>query len=122
MKKKKQQTSKSFNKIPLETLVECIESGAIKEEIPFDALVEHYPTLLDDWYPGFPCKPRKMTEQDPIRCQGRVSKQLVTLELEEEVSIEINENWPEGRHNFFLKKDDLGDWSIIFSSTLENAS
>jgi hypothetical protein len=102
-----------LEEMPLDSLVELIESGAIQEEIPFDAIAEHYPVLLDVWYPGFPGDPREMTEQDPIRCRGQVRNKLITLELLE-VSFEV-ENWPDGTYDFFLREADNGHWIILFA-------
>ena len=108
--------------ISFERLVELIKSGIIREEIPFDFLAEYYSELLDDWYPGFPITPRKMTEEDPIRCHGRVHNQLLDLiDVPGGDQIPFNENCalPDGEYDLFLRQDGRGGWYIYLANSGE---
>ncbi|MFZ4099600.1 MAG: hypothetical protein ACOYKZ_04650 [Chlamydiia bacterium] len=49
------------------------------DELPFELLAEEYPSLLKDWYPGYPGEPRMMTEKDPIAVRGVAKDGIVTL-------------------------------------------
>ena len=65
-------------KLALETLEALIDAGYV-DELPFELLAEEYPSLLKDWYPGYPGEPRMMTEKDPIAVRGVAKDGIVTL-------------------------------------------
>ena len=71
--------SNSFAEVSLEEFKQLINDGEIKEEIPFELLIDQYPSLVVDWYPGYPGVPRKMTKKDPIRHKGWVKDGVLTL-------------------------------------------
>lgn len=65
--------------MPLETLVELIDNGFIQDELPFDLLAKEYPSLLNEWYPGYPGAPRYMTEEDPMLVDARVEGSFLVI-------------------------------------------
>lgn len=65
--------------MPLETLVELIDNGYIQDELPFDFLAKEYPSLLNEWYPGYPGIPRYMTEDDPMFVEARVEGAFLVI-------------------------------------------
>ena len=66
--------------LPLEVLVELIDNEQVEGEIPFDLIVKEYPSLLDEWYPGYPGEPREMTEDDPVPVTGRVEGEFLVVD------------------------------------------
>ncbi len=110
------------DEVPLEVLVELIEAGGIQEEIPFDFLAEHYSELLDEWYPGFPGAPRKMSKEDPVRCRGRVHNgflELIDIPGAEKIALGGELYLSEKEHDLFLKQDGDGGWFIYLASGAE---
>ena len=65
--------------LPLETLVQLIGDGLISDEIPFELLADQYPSLLEDWYPGYPGAPRMMTPEDPMCLVGRIENGTISF-------------------------------------------
>ena len=65
--------------LPLENLKQFIDQGIIKNEIPFDLLFDQYPSLVDEWYPGYPGEPRKMTKEDPHLALGFIQDGYITF-------------------------------------------
>ncbi len=102
--------------LPIEELKKLIDSNCIQEELPFELLAIHYPSLLEEWYPGYPAVPRMMTQEDPICCQGVIEKGMLAIKdipgLENS-SVPIEGNPPlEGEYEVWLKKSEDGAWFI----------
>lgn len=68
-----------IEEVSLEALQAFIDQDLVKDEIPFEVLANHYPSLLSDWYPGYPGRPRPMNNNDPIPCHGYIKDGRVTL-------------------------------------------
>ena len=49
------------------------------DELPFEFLSKEYPSLLNEWYPGYPGVPRYMTEEDPMLVDGRVEDTFLVI-------------------------------------------
>lgn len=78
--KKQVEIALAKEEMPLETLLALIDNGLIKDEIPFDLIVNEYPELLEKWYPGFPGYPRAMNEDDPFCVDGIVKDEFVIIQ------------------------------------------
>ncbi|HSW86194.1 MAG TPA: hypothetical protein VLG49_01700 [Rhabdochlamydiaceae bacterium] len=95
--------------LPLETLKQLIEENLLMDEIPFEILVDQYPSLLKEWYPGYPGAPRMMTTEDPICLLGYIKNGTVSFKEMPEIGnvpldIDINASL-EGEHNVWVKKE-----------------
>lgn len=100
---------------PLETLKELIDQNVFDEELPFELLVEEYPSLLSDWYPGYPGVPRKMTPEDPISCRGTVKGDQVSLNLlgQGDLSFPLEgRGIQDGQYDVWLQKKGENDWFL----------
>lgn len=109
----------SSDTLPLESLKDLINNNLITEELPFDLIAKEYPSLLSDWYPGFPNEPRLMNPEDPIPTIGYIKNGTVTFKempgLEnEQISLgDCENNELEGEYTIWLKKESDGNWNII---------
>ena len=79
-KKTKTEVTYPIEVLSLEDLQAFIDQEIVKNEIPFEVLASHYPSLLSDWYPGYPGRPRRMNKNDPISCRGYIKDGRVTLD------------------------------------------
>lgn len=79
--------------LPLEELRQLIDEEMIDEEIPFDILADEYPSLLKDWYPGYPGTPREMTDEDPYCMVGELKDGVITFVEQPDLKIPFE---PEG--------------------------
>lgn len=68
-----------IEELSLEALRGFIDQNLIKNEIPFELIAIRYPSLLSEWYPGYPCRPRRMNKNDPVPCSGYIKNGQVTL-------------------------------------------
>jgi hypothetical protein len=100
---------------PLETLSQLIEAGLIKVEIPFEVLADQYPSLLEDWYPGYPAMLRKMTPEDPMRLAGYITNGTVSFKDIPEmgtIALKAGANSPpDGEYQVWVTMD-KGSWVI----------
>lgn len=88
--------------LPIEDFVKLIEDGYFHEEIPFLFLADAYPNLMMAWYPGFPNEPREMTEQDPVRLIGYVTKGIISFKgFPEEEPLELPEAYKDVPDGFY---------------------
>ncbi len=103
--------------LPLRILKELIDRNMIQDEIPFELLAVEYPSLLEEWYPGYPGFPREMNEGDPICAMGHLKNGTVTLDIAGLVNSPIPCEGAidlEGKYKMWLKKE--GDsWSIYIA-------
>jgi hypothetical protein len=112
VKRKSRSTNKyeaevSIEDISLEAFKQLIASGMIRDEIPFELLSTHYPSLLDNWYPGYPGVPRKMTADDPLCLDGYIKNGMVTFKDFGSGPIPIDaDSSLEGEHKVWLQKDE----------------
>ncbi len=101
--------------LPLEEFKKLISSGVIEEEIPFELLCDLYPTLLKEWYPGYPGAPRERTQEDPMCLVGDIRNGKVVFNgfsMLANFSIPLEGDVPfEGEHEVWLRRD--GDAWII---------
>ena len=102
--------------MPLETLVALIDSGLVKDEIPFDLIAKEYPDLLEKWYPGFPGIPRLRNKDDPFCVDGIVKGEFVVLKgipgIDKlHVPGIVEGKFGTGKCKVWLKKED-GEWTI----------
>ncbi len=101
--------------LPLETLTQLIEENLIDEEIPFEVLADQYPSLLDDWYPGYPVMPRKMTPEDPMCLAGYIKNGTVSFKDAPElgtIALKAGANSPpDGEYQVWLRMDN-DSWLI----------
>lgn len=114
--KKQVEIALTKKEMPLETLLALIDNGVIKDEIPFDLIVNEYPELLEKWYPGFPTIPRAMNEGDPFCVDGIVKGEFVIIK--DIPSIDklhvpgiVEKEFGTGKCKVWLKKED-GKWTI----------
>jgi len=100
--------------LPLEAIKQLIDQGLFKEEIPFERLAAHYPSLLKEWYPGYPGSPRMMTQQDPFKVRGVINNGKLTLkDLPGLKDIPMEKNVGlEGEYDVWLKKDIKDSWVV----------
>ena len=102
--------------LPLEELKQLIDSNLITDELPFELLATHYPSLLSEWYPGYPDAPRPMTKKDPMRCRGYIKNGTVTfrdIPGLKDSPIPLGENIAlEGEHDVWLTRDDNDAWFV----------
>ncbi len=102
--------------ISLEQFKEIIDSGLIEEDIPFDLLVNHYPDLLSEWYPGYPNAPRYTREGDPICCRGHVKDGKVFLnnftDTENHTISLIELSIPDGEYDLWFHKNSNGEFFV----------
>lgn len=93
---------------PLEVLKHLIEKGMIQDEIPFKILATEYPSLLEDWYPGFPGMPRMMTPEDPMCVVGHIENGMISFKDMgiDNIPMETN-NHPQlnGEHKVWLIRE-----------------
>ncbi len=100
--------------LPLEMLRQLIEDNLICEEIPFDLLADQYPSLLEEWYPGYPAAPRAMTEEDPMRLMGNIKNGVVSFkELPDLGSFPLGDvdSSLEGERQVWLRQE-KGAWTV----------
>lgn len=102
--------------LPLETLKQLIEDDLISDELPFDLLAEQYPSLLGEWYPGYPGHPRKMTLDDPFPVRGYIKNGTITFKgipgLETIPFGEEGTELEEGEYEVWLKEHSDSSWLI----------
>lgn len=102
--------------MPLETLINLIDSGLVKDEISFDLIAKEYPELLEKWYPGFPGIPRLMNEDDPFCVNGIVKGEFVVIKEIPDIGKlhvpGVEKEFGTGKCKVWLKKED-GEWTII---------
>ena len=95
--------------LPLETLKQLIEANLIKEEIPFEVLANQYPSLLDDWYPGYPTMLRMVTPEDPMCLVGYIKNGTVSFKDMPEIgAIALNAGIDppsDGEYQIWLRMD-----------------
>ncbi|MGD0665575.1 MAG: hypothetical protein ABSA17_07630 [Rhabdochlamydiaceae bacterium] len=95
--------------LPLETLKQLLEDDLIQEEIPFEVLANQYPSLLDNWYPGYPVMLRMMTPEDPMCLVGYIKDGSVSFKEMPELgslSLDMGSNpLAEGEYKVWLKMD-----------------
>ena len=100
---------------PLETLAQLIEEDLIDEEIPFEVLADQYPSLLDDWYPGYPAMPRMMTPEDPMCLAGYIKNGTVSFKDAPElgaIALKAGKNPPpDGEYQVWVRMDN-DSWII----------
>jgi hypothetical protein len=101
-----------------------IQEPLIPEEIPFELLAISYPSLLDEWYPGYPGRPREMTVNDPICTLGFIKNGKKTFkdfpELEDVPFSDEKGVCLEGEYKIWLKSE--GDSWFIYTVTTINDS
>jgi hypothetical protein len=123
MKRKKPKNQSSsritlpIEAISLEVLQGMVEQNLVKNEIPFEVLADHYPSLLSGWYPGYPSTPRRMDKNDPIPCRGYIKCDQVTLSSAfgppmGPIDFAKGADLEEGEYEIWLKCDD--DQYFIF--------
>lgn len=111
-----------IEEISLEVLRGFIDQNLIKNEIPFELVASKYPSLLSEWYPGYPGMPRKMNENDPLLCRGYIKNGQVTfinmfgpplgpIDLDKDAELE------EGEYQIWLKYAN-GQYSILVVSEI----
>jgi len=105
--------------LPIEVLKQLIEQNLINDELPFELLAEQYPSLLEEWYPGYPGMPRMMTTDDPICVLGSIKNGTVSFkEMPElgDISLGGDVDPPlEGDHKVWLQSKN-GSWVIYVVS------
>lgn len=101
----------------VDKLKELIDNNVINEEIPFELIAKEYPSLLEEWYPGYPLEPRMMTPDDPIPALGYIKNGTITfkdmLGLEnKQIPIGDKESLKlEGEYKVWLKNEGK-NWEI----------
>jgi hypothetical protein len=106
-KKKEHIVSVDVQDFPLEALQQFIDDNTIKGELPFELLATHYPSLLSEWYPGYPGAPRMQTEEDPIPCRAYIKNGMITiLDAPGLENIPLEDCTEEGEYDVWLQLED----------------
>lgn len=109
--------------VPLEALKQMIEDNLIQNELPFELLATHYPSLLDQWYPGYPGMLRKMTSEDPMCLTGYIENGMVTFkDIPDLGKISLGEDVPlKGEYKVWLQAKGKS-WFIHVVADVEESS
>lgn len=106
--------SMPLSDLSIEDFKNLIHGGGVKGEVPFDLLVEHYPELLSEWYPGYPGVSRKSTSSDPtpMRCYVKNGEMTFHTPGIEPSTYPVENDIPDGTYYVWVSTIDGRELSV----------